>query len=76
MFKRLAALLGIVGAAAAVGAWLQNKKRRHSASIPDEWDSPATQDAHGLPMIDLDDDAAANIIKRARPALERARKLS
>jgi hypothetical protein len=33
------------------------------------------QRSHGLLVVDIDDDTAADIIKRAKPELERAREV-
>jgi hypothetical protein len=71
MSGRMAALLGIVGAAA-VSAWVQIKRRHHATS----WVSSSVgQRSHGLLIVDIDDDTAADIIKRAKPELERAREV-
>jgi hypothetical protein len=64
MSGRLAALFGIMGAAV-LGLWI-NKTRR-TETTPDMYGP------EGLPVIDVDDDTAAEIIRRARPALEYAR---
>jgi hypothetical protein len=64
MSGRLAALFGIMGAAA-LGLWI-NKKRRAEPVLE-------MYGSQGLPAIDVDDDTAAEIIRRARPALEHAR---
>lgn len=69
MSRKLAAFLSLVGAAA-LGAWFHTKTRRRA--------DVAGKDAGGLlaPDVEIDDDTAAEIIRRARPALERAREIS
>jgi hypothetical protein len=71
MSGRLTALFGVLGATA-LGVWLKSRQRR-SATIPEE-SVPLSiaESAQGMLMIDIDDDTAAEIIKRNRPALERA----
>lgn len=65
MSGKAIALLGIVGAAA-LGIYFK-------------WRRPRREPSDGLEpdprCIDIDDDTAADIIRRARPALERAREL-
>jgi hypothetical protein len=65
MSGKATALLGIIGAAA-VGICFQLRRPRRVLS-----------DVRGAESqrIEIDDDVAADIIKRARPALERAREL-
>ena len=71
MSGRMAALLGIVGAAA-VSAWVHIKRRHHATS----WVSSSVgHRSHGLLIVDIDDDTAADIIRRAKPELERAREV-
>ena len=60
MQSKLAYAAGILGMAV-LGAWITF--RRNSA---------ARQCAAGLPALEIDDDAAANLITRYRPAVERA----
>jgi len=67
MSGKATALLGIAGAAA-VGIYFKWRWPRRTSS-----DAP--QPKRGRQRIEIDDDAAADIIKRARPALERAREL-
>ena len=71
MSRKLTALLGIVSVAA-LGIYLKLRgSHRTSSSILKTNDSTSA----GAQRIDVDDDAAAEIIKRAKPALERARRL-
>jgi hypothetical protein len=65
MSGKATALLGIIGAAA-VGICFQLRRPRQALSDVRKVESQ---------RIEIDDDAAADIIKRARPALERAREL-
>jgi hypothetical protein len=67
MSGKATALLGIVGAAA-VGIYFKWRRPRRASS-------DVSKPKRGRQRIELDDDAAADIIKRARPALERAREL-
>lgn len=67
MSGKATALLGFVGAAA-VGIYFKWRRPRRASS-----DAP--QPKRRRQRIEIDDDAAADIIKRARPALERAREL-
>jgi hypothetical protein len=65
MTGKATAVLGIVGAAA-VGIYFKwGRPRRASSDVPEPKSSRR--------RIEIDDDAVADIIKRARPALERAR---
>jgi hypothetical protein len=65
MTGKATAVLGIVGAAA-VGIYFKwRRPRRASSDVPEPKSSRR--------RIEIDDDAVADIIKRARPALERAR---
>ena len=66
MSRKATALLGIVGAAA-VGIYF---KWRRSRRVPSDVRSASTFCSR---RIEIDDDAAADIIMRAKPALERAR---
>jgi hypothetical protein len=63
MFGRVAALAGIIGMAA-VGSWLSHR-RQHRGQ---QWIMPPASGP-----VDIDDDTAADIIKRVRPELERVR---
>jgi len=68
MSGRIAMIVGILGGAALV-TWLNAGRRR----------SPAGANQSGaldVGSIDIDDDTSAEIIKRARPALERAREFA
>ena len=72
MSRLLTALLGAVGAAA-IGIYIESRRARRAVSDGLEPGSPAAM--RGAESIDIDDDTAADIIMRARPALERARAL-
>ena len=61
---------GIVGAAA-VSAWVHIKRRHHATS----WVSSSVGQRSRCGLVDIDDDTAADIIKRAKPELERAREV-
>jgi hypothetical protein len=79
MPPRLTALLGVIGAAS-LGVWLRSRRRRKSPSYPEcELDEslPLTiaGNSQGLLPFNIDDDRAAEIIRRARPALEKAREV-
>jgi len=65
MSGKATALLGIISAAA-VGIYFQLRRPRRALSDVRTVESQ---------RIEIDDDSAADIIKRARPALERAREL-
>ena len=78
MRSRVTAVQGLFGMAA-LGVWLTSSKRKQQTA-------PAAEEAVDLepetppsPLhaenVDIDDDSAAEIIRRAQPALERARKL-
>ena len=67
-----ATALGIVGAAA-LGIYFKWRHLRRAPS--DVLESQSSAPLRGSRRIEIDDDAAADIIKRARPALERAREL-
>ena len=72
MSGKATALLGIVGAAT-LGIYF---KWRHHKRVPGDVLEPGNSESLRRPRsIEIDDDAAAEIIKRARPALERAREL-
>ena len=72
MSGKATALLGIVGAAA-VGIYF--KWRRPGKAASDVLEPRSSASKRRPRRIEIDDDAAADIIKRARPALERAREL-
>ena len=72
MSRKATALLGIVGAAA-LGIYFKCGRPRRARSGVLEPTSSVSIRSTG--RIDIDDDAAADIIKRARPALELAREL-
>jgi hypothetical protein len=72
MSGRAIAVLGAVGAGA-IGIYI---KWRHTRREPSDLLAPESRVLiSGAGRIDIDDDAAADIIMRARPALERAREL-
>jgi len=59
---------------AAVGAWFRKKSRRKAlANLEDEFGPEFAVEHPARPPVDIDDDQAADIIRRAKPALERAR---
>jgi hypothetical protein len=62
----MAMIVGILGGAALV-TWLNAGRRRSAANQSGVFD---------MGSIDIDDDTSAEIIKRARPALERAREFA
>lgn len=71
MQKKIFAAVGLAGAALAV--WL-NKKRlgRIAGNCCVTVESTRALPATDIDAMDIDDDTAAEIISRARPALERA----
>jgi hypothetical protein len=73
MTKRVIAAVGALSAAA-LGAWLSSKRQHRLASRAIDLDSAPSiaNDSQKVFSIEIDDDAAAEIISRARPALERA----
>ena len=72
MSGKVTAILGIAGAATLGIYWkFGHARRKQSSTVERERSLPAGNRAR----IDIDDDAAAEIIKRARPELERARLL-
>jgi hypothetical protein len=71
MSGKVTTLLGIVGIAG-LGVYFTS---RGSRRLPSNVNSQPAMSTGGPRRIDIDDDAAAEIIKRARPALERARQL-
>ena len=72
MSGKATALLGIVGAAALGTYFKWRRPRRAPSGVVGSKSSVSIRSPR---HIDIDDDAAADIIKRARPALERAREL-
>jgi hypothetical protein len=72
MSGKATALLGIVGAAS-LGIYFKWRHLRRAPS--DVLESKSSASIRSSRRIEIDDDAAADIIKRARPALERAREL-
>jgi hypothetical protein len=69
--RTAATLLGVVGAAA-LGIFINMRRARKARTgIMLEPKSSVRSPGH----VDIDDDAAAEIIKRAKPELERAREL-
>ena len=72
MSRKATALLGFFGAAA-LGVYIESRRARRASSGMLEPKSTVSVPNAG--RIDIDDDAAADIIRRARPALERAREL-
>jgi hypothetical protein len=66
MFARLTTIIGVLGVAA-LGTWIKAKRRNRQE--PDDLPSPLP----AIPSVYIDDDEAAEIIRRAGPALERAR---
>jgi hypothetical protein len=75
MSNRLLVACGVI-AAAAVGIWLKIK-RPGSAEFVMDGDNGIEPGANlpQLSSVSIDDDEAAEIISRARPALDRAAKL-
>jgi hypothetical protein len=72
MSGRAIALLGAVGAAV-IGFYIKSRRTRR---VPSNLLGPQSRVPIGDPgRIDIDDDAVAEIIMRARPELERAREL-
>ena len=69
MSRKTTALLGIIGAAT-VGIYFKWRRPLRAPS-----DVLESKNSETIRRVDIDDDAAADIIKRARPALERAREL-
>jgi hypothetical protein len=66
-------MLGVFSAAL-LGVWIKLRSTRRVP--PDDLEPPGPADRRvpqWLYSVDIDDDTAAEIIKRARPALERAR---
>ena len=70
MSGKATVLFGIVGAAA-VGIYFKWRRPRRASS--DVLEPTSSVSIRSPRRIEIDDDAAADIIKRARPALERAR---
>ncbi len=72
MSRKATALLGVFGAAA-LGVYIESRRaRRASSGMLEPQSSLSIRNAG---HVDIDDDEAADIIRRARPALERAREL-
>jgi hypothetical protein len=67
------AALVATAATAIVGVWLTNARRRRSQAFDPRFVSRPIEEFR---VPDIDDDTAAEIIRRARPSLERARELS
>jgi hypothetical protein len=67
------AALVATAAAAIVGVWLTSARRRRSEDSDSTFVSRPMEEFHAP---DIDDDTAAEIIRRARPSLEKARELS
>lgn len=80
MSRRVTAIFGVLGVAA-FSVWLKKKRARLTQSDTSQVDIldavalPAATGGQGLMRVDIDDDEAAEIIKRAKPALERAAEL-
>jgi len=75
MSGRATVILGIFSAVA-MSIWIKIRLTRRVRRGRLEPHSPADRwDPQWLYSFDIDDDTAAEIIKRARPALERARAL-
>ena len=71
MSGKLTTLLGIVGITG-LGIYFTS---RGSRRVPSKVSPKPSMSSGGARSIDIDDDAVAEIIRRARPALERARQL-
>lgn len=75
MSNRLVVAYGVI-AAAALGVWLKFKRQGTAVPTGDQQNDLAAGDGFtALPRININDDEAAEIISRARPALDRAAKL-
>jgi hypothetical protein len=72
MSGKATALLGIVSAAT-LGIYFKWRHLRRTPS--DVLESQSSAFVRSSRRIEIDDDAAADIIKRAQPALKRARQL-
>ena len=59
-----------VSSVAAVALWVKHRLR---PKVAEEVDQFGELYDNGEPAVDIDDDTAADIIRKARPALERAR---
>lgn len=75
MAGRLAALIGVLGAAA-LGLWWGGRKPKSGLVATQDLALIPASDGASETEINIDDDRAAEIIRRARPALERAREVS
>ena len=71
MSGRTKALLGIFSAAA-MGVWIKLQRRAPTETLEPQR-SVSRPNSKRLYSIQIDDDTAAEIIKRVRPSLERAR---
>lgn len=69
--RTLGTLLGFVGAAA-IGIFVESRKARKARTGINLDPKHSVQGSGG---VNIDDDAAAEIIKRAKPEFERARDL-
>ena len=75
MTTRVTALIAAAGLAA-VGAWFKTKGRRKLLPrLEDEFGAEFALEPPAPVQVEIDDDEAAEIIRRARPALERARQV-
>jgi hypothetical protein len=74
MSRSVKAILGIVGAVAALGTWVTARRRRGRVPAPELLAElpPASLEPGMTANIEIDDDDAADIIRKAKPALERA----
>jgi hypothetical protein len=71
MSNRVLIACGVI-AAATVGFFVRARRRNGSSS---EISNEVELETSRLPTVEIDDDEAAEIISRARPALDRAAKL-
>jgi hypothetical protein len=72
MKTRLTAIIAAAGIAA-VGAWYKSRSRRRSTPVVDDEFADLELGREHPRRIEIDDDTAAEIIRRAKPALEIAR---
>jgi hypothetical protein len=75
MHKMMTILLKAIvaaGSVAALAVWIRHANRPRLNNV-DDFGDIAQIDGEG---VEIDDDAAADIIRRARPELERARELT
>lgn len=75
MSPRIAAALGVVSVAVLGTWWKAKRKLRELAPVPAAPVEEIQEEPASIPPIEIDDDTAAEIIRRARPALERAREI-